>query len=168
MNNRYSLPRSMAKLVMRGAADLYTGLSELHLEQNNLAAATEYLLQSKALGEEAGLSRWRFRWCLAQARIQEAEGKLDEALDSLDEAERHYVRGPVPDVRSIAAMKARLWVAQGRLAEAQHWADEQGLSADDDLSYLREFDHLTLAQSALAQYKRDKAERAIQEAMSLL
>jgi hypothetical protein len=45
----------------------------------------------------------------------------------------------------IAALKARMWVAQGRLGEALGWAREQGLSAHDDLSYLREFEHITLA-----------------------
>ena len=104
--------------VLRGAADLYTGLCVLSLEQNDLEAAKEYLLRSKELGEEAALPRWSYRWYLAQAGIKVAEGNLDGALDALDEAERQYVRGPVPDVRSTAAMKARIWVAQGRLSRS--------------------------------------------------
>ncbi len=154
--------------VRRGAADLYTGLSELYLEQNDLKAAQEYLLKSKALGEETALPRWRYRWCLAQARIMAAKGKLDEALDALDEAERQYVRGPVPDVRTPAALKVRVWAAQGRLAEAQRWVDAQDLAVDDDLSYLREFDHITLARLLIAQYKHDQAERAADQATALL
>ena len=43
-----------------------------------------------------------------------------------------------------------MWVAQGRLGEALDWAREQGLSAEDDLSYLREFEHITLARVLLA------------------
>jgi LuxR family transcriptional regulator, maltose regulon positive regulatory protein len=35
--------------------------------------------------------------------------------------------------------------AQDRVAEAWAWAREQGLSATDELSYLREFEHITLA-----------------------
>lgn len=153
---------------MRGAADLHTGLSELSLEQNILAAAKEHLRQSKKLGEEASLPRWHYRWHLAQARLQQADGKLAEALHSLDEADRQYVRGPVPDLRSMGAMKARVWVEQGRLSAAQHWAAEQGLSVDNDLSFLREFEHLTLARIRIAQYRRDGKERAIQEAAALL
>ena len=162
------LARTRGEIAMRGAADLYTELSELCLEQNNLAAAKECLRQSKALGEEIPLPRWQYRWYLAQARIQETEGNLDDALDSLNEAERHYVRGPVPDVRSVAALKARIWVRQGRLSEARHWATDQGLPVDDDLSYLREFDHITLARILIARYCHDGTERAIQEAMALL
>ena len=162
------LARQHGEIVMRGAADLYTGLSELCLEQNNLAAAKEHLLHSKKLGEEAALPRWRYRWCLAQARIRTAEGNLDGALDSLDEAERQYVRGPVPDTRSAAAMKARVWVKQGRLSEAERWAASQGLSSGADLDYLREFDHITLVRLRLAQYQRDGLESAIAEALALL
>ncbi|MCA9948731.1 MAG: hypothetical protein KDE48_03725, partial [Anaerolineales bacterium] len=90
------------------------------------------------------------------------------ALDSLEEAERQYVRGPVPDIRGIAAMKARVWLALGELNEAQHWATKQALSFDDNLSYLREFDHITLVRIRIAQYKHDSAELALQEALVLL
>ena len=61
-----------------------------------------------------------------------------------------------------------MWVAQGRLGEALGWAREQGLSADDDLSYLREFEHITLARVLLARYKSDREDRSIHEAMGLL
>ena len=95
------------------------------------------------------------------ARIREAQGDLDGALDLLDEAERLYVSDFFPNVRPVAALKARVWVAQGRLGEALGWAREQGLSAEDDLSYLREFEHITLARVLLAQYKSDRADRSI-------
>ena len=61
-----------------------------------------------------------------------------------------------------------MWVAQGRLAEALGWAREQGLSVDDDLSYLREFEHVTLARVLIAEYRSDRADRSIHEAMGLL
>ncbi len=88
------------------------------------------------------------------ARIREAEGDLDGALDLLDEAERLYVGDFFPNVRPVPAVKARVWIAQGRLGEALGWAREQGLSADDDLSYLREFEHITLARLLLARSRR--------------
>ena len=66
-----------------------------------------------------------------------------------------------PNVRPISALKARVWVAQGKLDEALEWTLERGLSVADDLSYLREFEHITLAQVLLAR-------RAIPDAMRLL
>ena len=61
-----------------------------------------------------------------------------------------------------------MWVAQGRLSEALDWAHEQGLSADDDLTYLREFEHITLAKVLLARYKSDRAGGSIDQAVGLL
>src|SRR6266702_3421033 len=60
--------------VLRGTADMYVGLSELHCEQNDLHTATELLLRSKELGVLAELSQNRYRWRVAMARIREAQG----------------------------------------------------------------------------------------------
>ena len=123
---------------------------------------------SQELGEHTGLPQNRYRWRVAMARIREAEGDLDGALDLLDEAERLYVGDFSPNVRPVAALRARVWVAQGRLGEALGWARERGLSVEDDLSYLREFEHITLARVLLARYASDRAERSFDEAIGLL
>ena len=90
------------------------------------------------------------------------------ALDLLDQAERLYEGNFSPNVRPIATRKIRVWVAQGRLGEAFGWAREQGLSVENGLSYLHEFDHITLARVLLARYQSDRADRSILEAMGLL
>jgi LuxR family maltose regulon positive regulatory protein len=150
-----------ARPIVRGTADMYVGMSELHHERNDLHAATRCLLKSKDLGEHTGFPQNRYRWCVAMARIREAQGDLDGALELLDEAERRYVSAFSPNVRPIAALKTRVWLAQGRLGEALGWVRDQGLSVDDDLSYLREFEHITLARVFLAQ-------QSILEAIRLL
>jgi LuxR family maltose regulon positive regulatory protein len=149
-------------------ADLYVGLSELLRERDELEAAARHLHKSKALGEHASLAENRYRWHVAMARLLEAQGDLDGALDRLGEAERLYLRGFFPEVRPIAALRARIWIAQGRLAEALRWARDRGLSAADDLSYLREFDHLTLARLLLAQSNAGQDAGALREALDLL
>ena len=136
--------------VLRGTADMYVGMSEVHRERGDLQAATQQLLRSQELGEYNGLPQNPYRWRVAMARIRQAEGDLGGALDLLNEAERLYVGDFFPNVRPVPALKARVWIAQGRLGEALGWAHEQGLSADDDLSYLREFEHITLARMLLA------------------
>ncbi len=151
-----------------GTADLYRGLSELYCERDDLETAVQHLLTSKKLGEQAALTDWQHRLCVAQARIKEAQGELDDALELLGEAERLYIRTPLPDVRPIAALKTRMWIRQGRLAEALGWVHERGLSIDDDLSYLREFEYVTLARVFIAEYKRDQADGAMRKAMALL
>jgi LuxR family maltose regulon positive regulatory protein len=154
--------------VLRGAADMHVGMSSLHREYNDLKTATQHLLTSQALGELAGLPQNPYRWCAAMARIREAQGDLDEALDLLDQAERLYNGSFSPNVRPISARKIRVWLAQGRLGEALGWAHEQGLSVENEFSYLREFDHITLARVLLALYQSDRADRYIQEAIELL
>ncbi len=154
--------------VLRGAADMYVGMSNLHCEHNDLKTATQHLLTSQALGELAGLPQNPYRWCAAMARIREAQGDLDEALDLLDQAERLYDGNFSPNVRPIATRKTRVWVAQGRLGEALGWAREQGLSVENELSYLHEFDHITLARVLLARYQSDRADGSIPEVMGLL
>jgi LuxR family transcriptional regulator, maltose regulon positive regulatory protein len=162
------LANSQGAPVLRGTADIYVGMSELARERNDLQAATQHLLRSKQLGEHAGFPQNRYRWRVAMARIQEAEGDLDSALKLLDEAEDLYMSDFSPNVRPIAALKARVWVAQGRLGEALDWVREQSLSAQDELSYGREFDHITLARVLLAQYMSNRAETSILDAMGLL
>ena len=135
---------------------MYVGMSALHYEHNNLETAMQHLLTSQALGELAGLPQNPYRWRAAMARIREAQSDLDEALNLLDQAERLYDANFSPNVRPIAARKVRLWVTQGRLGEALDWVRAQRLSVDDELSYLREFDYITLVRVLLARYQIDR------------
>jgi LuxR family maltose regulon positive regulatory protein len=151
-----------------GTSDLYRGLSELSCERGNLEAATRYLQTAQRLGEQAALTDWQHRLCVTQARLKEAQGDRDGALILLDEAERVYTRSPLPDVRPIHALKARTWIRQGRLREALAWSRSQGLSTDDDLSYLHEFEHITLARLVVAQYSHDRVDETIREAQTFL
>jgi LuxR family maltose regulon positive regulatory protein len=145
--------------ILRGAADMHVGMSALYCEHNVLDAATQHLLESKQLGEHNGFPQNRYRWFVAMTRIREARGDLHGALDLLDEAERLYVTDLFPNVRPIGALRARLWVKQGMLDDALGWVRQRGLSVEDDLSYLREFEHITLARLLLAQHKSEYSDR---------
>jgi LuxR family maltose regulon positive regulatory protein len=154
--------------LLRGTADLYLGLSDLYREQGDMEAATENLQHCEELGEQLALMGWHNRWCPVKARFKVTQGDLAGALDLLDEAVRHYRRTPVPDVRPLAALKARVWVAMGRLNEAQRWVQEQNLSVDDSLSYMREAEYITLARILIAEYQREPSDATIQKALRLL
>ncbi len=154
--------------VLRGAADMHVGMSELFRERGDLQAASQHLLTSRELGDENGLPQNAYLSRVAAARLRQAEGDLDGALELLDEAERLYVGDFSPDVRPVAALKARVWIAQGRMAESLGWARQHGLSAADDLSYLREFEHVTLTRVLLARSMQDGVDHSLREAMGLL
>ena len=163
-----AMARSAPAPTMWGAADMYVGMSDLLREHNDLDGAIHYLLKSKELGELTGFPQNRYRWRVAMARIRQAQGDLDGALDLLGEAERLYMSDFSPNVRPVAALATQVWVAQNRLGEALGWAREQGLSAEDTLSYLREFEHITLARILLARYKSERTDGSIREAIGLL
>ena len=153
---------------LRGVPDMHVGMSELFRERNDLARATQHLLSSEDLGERAGLAQNPYRWRVAMARVREAEGDLDAALELLDEAERLYASDYYPNVRPIPAMKARIWIAQGQLSQALGWARVHGVSVKDELSYVREFDHITLARLLLAGPTRERGDDPAREAPELL
>lgn len=163
-----SLAAEQGELLPPPTADLYVGLAELCCERNDLEAAARHLACSRALDAHGWISENRHRRYVAEARLQEARQDLDGALDLLAEAERLYVRSPDPDVRPIATLKARVWLRQGRLADALAWAHQRGLAADDDLSYLREFELITLARLLIARYQSEQAEAALHAATGLL
>jgi LuxR family transcriptional regulator, maltose regulon positive regulatory protein len=149
-------------------ADLHRELSELYLEQGNLEAAAQHLQRSKELGEKAQSPVSRYRLCIDQARLKTAQGDLEGALALLDEAQRLYIRSPLPDFCPISAMKARIWVAQGKLTKTLEWVREQGISVEDAPSYLREFEHVTLARVLIARYKSNRGTGSVHEAIGLL
>jgi LuxR family maltose regulon positive regulatory protein len=136
----------------RGTADMYVGMSEIFRERNELDAAARCIENSQALGEYAGLPQNRYRAYLARARLQEARGDLDGALQLLRQADAMYAADFFPNVRPVPAHQARVLIRQGQLAEAQAWARERRVSAEDDLTYVREFEHLTYARLLLEHF----------------
>ena len=152
--------RARGQLAELRAADLHLGFCDLLCDQNDIEAATHHLRQGEELGKHAPLRQTPYRLARARARLRQVHGDLDRALDLLAEAERLYLRGVVPEVRPVTALKARWWVAQGRVAEARDWVHQQGLSVDDHLEYMREFEHITLARVLVAGSDRSSALQA--------
>ncbi len=153
---------------LRGTADIHVGMAGVLLERDDLAAAVEHLALSHRLGEHNGLPQNPYRWRVVMARLREAEGDLDSALALLDEADRVYAGDYSPNVRPVPAVRARLRLRRGELTHAVAWARERRLSAGEDLTYLREYEHLTLVRLLLARHHAERDNVALQEALSLL
>ena len=146
---------------LRGTADMVVGLCQVALERDELAAATSYLARLDSLGEHNGLPQNPYRSRVAHAGLRRAEGDLAGAVGLLDEAERVYVGDFSPNVRPVPAQRARMFVAQRRLDEALAWAREQHLEPDDDLHYIREYEHITLARILMHQENAGRAARGL-------
>jgi LuxR family transcriptional regulator, maltose regulon positive regulatory protein len=134
----------------RATADLHVGLAELDRELNDLTSAEAHLESARVLGERTSITENRHRWYVAMAQVRAANGEYDTATRLLGEAEALYRRGFYPDVRPIAALRARVQIAGGNLSSAGGWAEERAVSVDDEPDYLREYEHLTLARLLLA------------------
>jgi LuxR family maltose regulon positive regulatory protein len=139
----------------RATADLHVGLAELDRELNDLTSAQEHLKLARVLGERASITENRHRWYVVMAQVRATGGDYDTATSLLDEAEARYRHGFYPDVRPIAAMKARVQIAAGDLSSAGGWAEDRGVSVDDQPDYLHEYEHLTLARLLLARHRAE-------------
>ena len=153
---------------LTGVADVLVGMSEIHWERNEVDSAQELLRRAESLGDARGMPKNPFRRRVALSRLRLGAGEHAEAVRLLDEAERLYVADYAPDVRPVAALRARARLAQGRLADALRWTRARELSADDELSYLREFDHITLAMVLLARHEQEHDQTALDDAARLL
>ena len=146
--------------VMRGTPDMHVGLSQVAWERGDLETAREHLRQASDLGEAAGLPQNPYRLRVAQARLHDADGDLERAVELLDDAERVYTGDYSPNVQPVPATRARVQLRAGDLAAAEEWARAHGLAVDDEPSYLREYEHLTFARLVLAR-GGDRAPHAV-------
>ncbi|WP_243061050.1 LuxR C-terminal-related transcriptional regulator [Nocardioides sp. SR21] len=154
--------------VMRGTADMLVALSRIAWHRDDLPEVADLLRRADDLGEPSGLPQNPYRWRVAMARLRAAERNWPTALELLDDAQRVYVGDFSPPVHPIHATRARLLLASGDLDGARVWAREHKVGADDELSYLREYEHLTLARLLLAEHRATGDIATLQQATALL
>jgi LuxR family transcriptional regulator, maltose regulon positive regulatory protein len=156
-----SLATANGRPVARGVADTHASLAYLHLERNEATTAREHLDRCRELGEVWGLPQFPYRWRIAQARLDLAEGGAADALEHLREAERQYVSDFFPNVRPVPALVANVHIRMGQLDAAGQWARGVGIAPDDPPTYLREFEHVTLARLLVARGEGASVENAL-------
>ncbi len=152
---------------LRGATDMHTGLADIDYQRGLLDAAQAEIDAGRRLGDELGFPREPYRWRVVQARILQARGDLDAALPLLDEAERLYLTDFSPNIHPVDAIRARELLAHRRVADGRAWLGRAGVTPTDELSYEREFEHLTLARLLVAEAVEGDT-GALQPAVALL
>ncbi len=141
----------------------YVNYGWLLLEQNKLETAHNYLTQGVNLCRPVNaMALMVVKGYIGLAWVERAKGNPAAALEMAHNAERFkdIDKMPYPAVRFEAA-RARLWLALGDLPAAARWAEQSGPGIDDELSYLLEIDHLTLARVLIAQNNLDDAAKLL-------
>ena len=130
----------------------HLGMAEVLYQRDDLDAAARHATEGVALCRQLAYTQPLATGLAALAWIRQAQGDREGALETMAEAER-VAPGPglAGVLNPVPAQRARLLLAQGDVAEAARWADERGLSADDEPSYPSEPEHLVLARLLLAQ-----------------
>lgn len=134
---------------LRGAVDMHVALAELLRVRDDLVGARAHLDAAEALGEYAGLPQSRHRRRMTAALVHHAEGDLDAALAVIGDAAVLYTPDFFPEVRPIAALRARLLLAAGRRADAIDEIRRRGVAESGELDYLGEYDRVTLTRVLL-------------------
>ena len=152
-HNALRQAESLGDSMVRASSELHVGLSEVCRQSGDLNGARLHLEAAEPFAEREPMTESLYRWYLAKGLVAQDEGSPEAALSYLDHAEQLFRPGFFPDVRPIPAVKARIRVRRGDLAEAAGWARAQGISVTDEARYLDEYSHLTFARLLIAQQR---------------
>ncbi|MBV7331213.1 hypothetical protein KFU94_23845 [Chloroflexi bacterium TSY] len=112
-------------------------------EWNQLEAATSYLTKGSTMPLKLVVA---LKGLISLAWIKQAQGDAEGVLALFRDMDELAADEKIPwPTARVAASQARLWLAAGHVVAAAHWAKTSGLDIDDELTYLHEIDHLTLA-----------------------
>ena len=145
------------------------GLGRDWCEWNDLVAANRYVRDGIENGKRAGMQDILLRGCLALARIRQARGDFDGALEALDYAEPAARQMAMAEIKDwIQAFRVQVWLARGETDAAIGWASSY---AGDLYDAIYPSIANALAKVRLAQGRTDEAlgllEHALQSAHSV-
>ena len=149
-------PSSPAGRPPAAAGPGYVGLADIAYQRDELGRALRYVTEGIALCRQFVYTPPLAGGLATLAMIRQASGDPAGALQAITEAEQASP-GPAGLLNPVPAQRARLLLAQGDLAGAARWAEECGLTADDEPDYAREAGYLVLARLLLAQDRPGKA-----------
>lgn len=98
------------------------GLGRLNRERNRLDEAERYLQQALQLTQQARLGSIALDAAFALALVHMARGDWEQAHSALSQSKQfvQWAQVPLADLK-VAAVQARLWLAQGNVAAAAGW-----------------------------------------------
>jgi LuxR family maltose regulon positive regulatory protein len=140
----------------------YVGMAGPLYEWNDLDGAMRYAMEGIRLSELGGFVAYQVFGYALLARIYEAQGDRNSAVQVLQKAERlgqGYSYALV--MALVAEWRIRLWVAQGNMAAASRWAQERRLSSVGELDSAREIEQTAVAWVLITQGRPGEALRLL-------
>jgi LuxR family maltose regulon positive regulatory protein len=130
----------------------YVGLAEVSYQRNELDTALRHVSEGIGACRQLNFTQPLATGLATLAWIRQAKGDAAGAREAMEEAVQ---AGSGPGVAGllnpVPAQRARLQLAQGKVASAARWAQLRGLAPDDEPGYPQEPDYLVLARVLLAQ-----------------
>ncbi|HVZ38395.1 MAG TPA: LuxR C-terminal-related transcriptional regulator [Candidatus Kapabacteria bacterium] len=133
------------------AATCHIGLAAVAYERNRLDAAMSHLSEAITLGRALGNPEILRDGYVLLARVHQARGDVDGALDAVAEADRHLDDG-MADLQArstIEALRAGLWLHTGDSERAAAWCRRMAAAEVPDVVAL------SVSRILLAQQKED-------------
>ena len=161
------------RLPVAGYALVYLGA--IYREWNALETAAKYLVEGIDLCAQVGyiLDQIVGQTNLAQVRMAYAD--WDAAYAACRKAEQlsQKMRGYLYALRWAEDCRVRLWLTQcptepDCLRQASQWASTSGLGIDDELNFLHDLAHITLARVLVARGRADPDGQHLDDAHHLL
>ncbi|MDY6791169.1 MAG: helix-turn-helix transcriptional regulator [Thermodesulfobacteriota bacterium] len=151
----------LAYTAIEGA--LFGVWGEILYELNELDEALHYVRKGLILmehGHHVGGRSWAYYGLL---KILAAKNDLPGVEESIQKIARLEQASEVPlwVTHPIEAWKARIWLMNGNIDRAVKWAKERELTLNDDLTPMRETEHIMLARILIAQGRLNDAIRLL-------
>ena len=138
------------------AGPSYAGLADIAYQRDELDVALRHATEGITLCRQFVYTPPLASGLATLAMIRQAMGDPAGALEAISEAGQ-AAPGPAGLLNPVPARRARLLLAQGDLAAAARFAQENGLGPDDEPSYASEPGYLVLARILLAQDRPGQA-----------
>ena len=156
------------QLPVAGYAYVYMG--GVFLEWNDLEAAKQYSLDGIKLCERVGYIMDQAVGYATLSRVKLAQNDWEGAEDALQKAEflSQKMKSYIYVRRWVENCKIRLWKAHDNLKAIDTWVNQSGLQVEDELTFLRDIEHIILARALVALGQEQPESRYLDDALTML